>query len=65
MANLYEYELDGPLFRRQREWLWRVSAEIRRHGRYSPQPGDLDLIAGLINMTDALADQAHDRYGID
>ena len=65
MANLYEFELDGPLFRRQREWLCRIAEEIRRHGRYAPQPGDLDLIEGLINATDAIADQAHDRHGID
>ena len=61
----YRLSIDGPLFRRQRELLIRL-AEAARSGR----PGELgpeqaELLEGLVGLTDTVADQAHDRYGID
>ena len=55
----YFLELDGPLFRRQRQALVR----LRDCNQQSAE--DRELIEGLINLTDAIADQAHDRHGID
>jgi hypothetical protein len=61
----YELHLDGQLFRGQRELLLRV-ADLARRGRpYKPAPGDEALLEGLLNLTDEIADQAHDRHGID
>ena len=31
----------------------------------APAAGDVDLLEGLVALTDAIADQAHDRHGID
>jgi hypothetical protein len=57
--------LDGQLFRAQRELLLRV-ADLAREGQpYEPAPGDEAILEGLLNLTDSLADQAHDRHGID
>jgi hypothetical protein len=67
MSKLKTYDLDsdGPLFRRQRELLLRL-ADIVHHGQsYEQQPSDEDLLEGLLSLTDAIADQAHDRHGID
>ena len=61
----YQLGIDGPQFRQQRELLI-LLADAARSGRPcvlgSKQAG---LLEGLVNLTDALADQAHDRYGID
>ena len=61
----YELHLDGPLFRAQRELLLRVADLAQRGQPYKPAPGDEELLEGLLNLTDSLADQAHDRHGID
>jgi hypothetical protein len=55
----YFLDLDGLLFRRQRQALVRL-----RDGN-QPSAEDQELIEGLINLTDAIADQAHDRHGVD
>ena len=61
----YRLSIDGPLFRRQRELLIRL-AEAARSGRPSELgPEQAVLLEGLVDLTDAVADQAHDRYGID
>jgi len=32
---------------------------------YTPKPGDEALLEGLLARTDEIADQAHDKHGID
>jgi fructose 1,6-bisphosphatase len=61
----YDLHLDGPAFRAQRELLLRIADLARRKHPYEPAPGDEALLEGLLNLTDAIADQAHDQYGID
>jgi hypothetical protein len=61
----YTLNLDGPAFRAQRELLLRIADLVRQKRSYTPVPGDEGLLEGLLNLTDAIADQAHDRHGID
>jgi len=61
----YSLHLDGPLFRAQRELLLRIADLARRKLPYEPAPGDDALLEGLLGLTDEIADQAHDRHGID
>ena len=61
----YALNLDGKLFRVQRELLLRIADLTRRKEPYEPAPGDDDLLEGLLGLTDSIADQAHDRYGIE
>jgi hypothetical protein len=63
--NQYVFHIDGPLFRRQRELLMRLAAVVRGKQAYKPKSGDGDLLEGLLSLTDEIADQAHDRHGID
>ena len=61
----YALHIDGPAFRAQRELLLKVADLARRAQPYEPAPGDDALLEGLLGLTDAIADQAHDRHGID
>ena len=61
----YTLHIDGPAFRAQRELLIKIAGLVQRHGPYEPAAGDEGLLEGLIGLTDTLADQAHDQYGID
>ena len=61
----YALNLDGGVFRGQRELLLKIADLARRKQSYQPAPGDEGLLEGLIELTDALADQAHDRHGIE
>jgi hypothetical protein len=56
--------LDGPLLRAQRELLLRLARHAKNHEAYTPSAADQALLEGLIHLTDAIADEAHDRYGI-
>lgn len=60
----YQLQLDGPLFRRQRELLLRVYEAVRKKRPFTPQNDDEVILDGLLGMTDAIADQAHDNHGI-
>lgn len=61
----YELTIDGPLLRRQRALL-AILADDAHHGRaVQLGPDHAPLLEGLIELTDAIADQAHDEYGID
>lgn len=53
----YFLAIDGPLFRTQREALGKL---VARAG-----PAELEPLLGIQNLLDAIADQAHDRHGID
>ena len=61
----YALHIDGKLFRKQRELLVKIADLVRRKQPYEPSPGDGELLEGLLNLTDAIADQAHDEHGID
>ena len=57
--------LDGPMFRRQRQLLLTL-IEVSKEGKaYAANRADQDLLNGLVNLTDAIADQAHDDHRID
>ena len=61
----YTLDVDGPLFRAQRELLLKIADHAQKNQPYVPTPGDSDLLEGLVNLTDDIADQAHDQYGIE
>jgi hypothetical protein len=61
----YRLHLDGELFRRQRELLMRLAALVHGKKVYKPKPGDERLLEGILSLTNAIADQAHDQHGID
>jgi hypothetical protein len=64
-TKTYELRLDSELFRSQRGLLLRIADLAHRQQPYEPAPGDDLLLEGLLGLTDAIADQAHDRYGIE
>ena len=61
----YTLELDGPLFRLQRGLLLRLQASLSQDEAFVTGPIDKLLIDGLVTMADEIADQAHDRHGLD
>ena len=61
----YSLHVEGPLFRAQRELLVKITDLVRRKQPYEPAAGDEGLLEGLLGLTYAIADQAHDRHGID
>lgn len=61
----YALRLDGPLLRDQRRLLLRIANAVRNGRCYEPLPGDDRLLEGLLSLTDEVADQAHDRHGVD
>jgi len=63
--KVFQLNLDGPMLRAQRELLLRLQCYAAARVAWLPTSGDADLIDRLIGLTDALADQAHDQYGID
>ena len=61
----YHLAIDGPAFRSQRELLLRLQGIATGRIPNGTDPGDGERLEGLIELTDALADQAHDNYGVD
>ncbi len=61
----YCLAIDGPVFRTQRELLLKLQGLAGVGISYSPAPSDLELLEGLIELTDELADQAHDHHAVD
>ncbi|MEI8375722.1 MAG: hypothetical protein WCJ35_23110 [Planctomycetota bacterium] len=59
MSELQNYTLriDGPLLRRQREWLLELTSRTTHD--------DQSHLEGIIALLDEIADQAHDQYGLD
>ena len=43
----------------------RIADLARRNQSYLPVAGDAARLEGLVGLTDGIADQAHDRHGID
>ena len=58
MSELQDYALriDGPLLRRQRQWLLELTDRTTHDDRQH--------LEGIISLLDEIGDQAHDRYGI-
>jgi hypothetical protein len=56
--DVYRLRIDGPSFRQQRQLALRLRQQIA-------DPQDQALWDGLIALTDEIADQAHDRHGLD
>lgn len=68
MAELKPYALriDGPLLANQRQSLLKVLGAVSRTEPYTPQTKeDADLLQGIVALLDEIADQAHDRHGIE
>ncbi len=61
----YRLKIDGPLFRSQRQMLVQLADHVREGLACPSSPSDAELLEGLIHLTDAIADQAHDRFGLD
>jgi hypothetical protein len=61
----YALKINGKLFRTQRELLLKITDLAGKKQPYVPVPGDAEVLDGLMNLCDAIADQAHDRHGID
>lgn len=63
--NQYILHIDGHAFRAQRQLLIAIAHLARQDRPYNATSGDKELLEGLMELTDALADQAHDQHGID
>ncbi len=61
----YDLAIDGPTFRSQRELLLKLQRLAAGRISEVPDPNDRELLDGLIELTDELADQAHDKHGVD
>jgi hypothetical protein len=64
MPEDYALSLDGPLFRRQRELLIALADGAHNGRQVQIDPEQAELLAGLVELTDAVADQAYE-HGID
>jgi hypothetical protein len=67
-CNLHEYALriDGPLLASQRQLLLKVMDIISRSEPYrAADPSDEEHLQGILSLLDEIADQAHDRHGLD
>ena len=64
-SGSYHLAIDGPAFRSQRKLLLKLQGLAAGRIPNVPDPGDRELLEGLIELTDELADQAHDNHGID
>ncbi len=65
VSKSYTLELDGPLFRAQREQLLRIHHAAGQGETVTLGPKEHELLEGLLGLTDSIADQAADRDGID
>ena len=64
-GQYYGLSIDGPAFRAQRELLMQLSESSQRQVALALSPEQGELLEGLVNLTDAIADQAADRYSIE
>ncbi len=63
--KIYHLDIDGPQLRRQRELLFLLMEAAGESRTFELGPKQFEMLDGLVNLTDDIADQAHDRYGID
>jgi hypothetical protein len=61
----YALDIDGPQFRAQRALLLELMQCVQRGVPPTAGPDTEELVEGLIHLTDEIADQAHDNYGVD
>jgi len=61
----YSLNIGGPEFRQQRELLQNLQGAARAQMPYWLSDGEAESLEGLINLTDEIADQAHDCHGRD
>ena len=65
MEPCYTLRIDGPLLRSQRLLLARLIEAASDNKPYVCENDDRGLLEGILALLNELADQAHDRYGID
>jgi hypothetical protein len=68
MNNLHDYALriNGPLLADQRRLLLKVMDTVFRGDPYvAESPHDEEMLQGILALLDEIADQAHDRHGLD
>lgn len=61
----YALRIDGPQFRAQRQLLLNLTRCVEKKTPLVCDSNQENLLNGLINLTDEIADQAHDNYGVD
>ena len=64
-GDSYLLSIEGHLFRKQRDLLIGLADDARNGLACRLNSEQIELPEGLIGLTDSLADQAHDRHGID
>jgi hypothetical protein len=57
--------IDGPTFRKQRQLLLNLAGLAREGKAFQASDADQESLDGLVNLTDAIADEAHDKHGVD
>lgn len=61
----YQLSIDGPLLRRQRALLIALADDAHHNRSVRLGSSHAELLEGLIELIDAIADQARDEHGID
>ena len=61
----YDLAIDGPVLRAQRERLLEFTDALHQGKQVKLCPADTELLEGLVDLTDEIADQAADRHGIE
>ena len=61
----YALRIDGGLLRQQRLLLLALADSASKGTLNIPEAHATDLLEGVVSLLDEIADQAHDRYGID
>ena len=64
-GHYYALSIDGPTFRAQRELLLQLLESSQRPTLLDLRSEQGELLEGLIQLAEAISDQAADRYGID
>jgi len=63
-CHSYSLNIGGPELRQQRELLQHLQGAARAQMPYWLTDGEAESLEGLVNLTDEIADQAHDRHGV-
>lgn len=63
MKQEYTLVIDAPLFKTQRKLLTELICDA--HGPTEISQETFDMLCGLENLCDEIADQAFERYGLD